>query len=98
MISKKVLKVYLLGTGMLGGYSVGRTAYANPRWDRLEREEGLHGEVMIARTLVTLFGITVGAVAGPVLVPLQALRGVTEGIRDWVHDKDHEAPGARGST
>jgi hypothetical protein len=47
---------------------------ANPRWDRLESEEGFHGEVMMA------------AVAGPILVPLHALRGITEGVRNWCHD------------
>jgi len=86
MFSSQILRVYLAGTGVLGGYSLGRRIYNNPRWGRLQQEEGLHGEVLVARTVTTVLGAAFGAVVGPVMVPLQVLQGLTEGLRDWVED------------
>jgi hypothetical protein len=102
MISSRALHVYLGTTAALGGYYAGRTAYTNPRWSKdanTVKDEGMgHGReallvqglppaTIITRSLTTMVGTAMGALAGPFTIPYQAAAGILEGVHDWAEER-----------
>lgn len=96
MIASRALHIYLGTTAALGGYYAGREAYRSPRWFQHKGGENeLPAVTVITRSLTTMVGTALGALAGPVMIPYQALTGISEGVQQWAEERDNRKEGVR---
>jgi hypothetical protein len=88
MISSRALHIYLGTTVTLGGYYAGRATYTSPRWLRNDRDQSTPAGAMITRSMTTMVGTAMGALAGPIMIPYQAFAGIWAGFHDWAQERE----------
>lgn len=90
MTSSRALHIYLGTTAALGGYYAGKAAYTSPRWHVYDerKSHGLPAATAITRSLTTMVGTAMGALAGPIMIPYQTATGIWQGVHDWAQERE----------